>query len=240
MTLRGSSGAHFSERSFVIKSGTDRVAKQGRWLQVHACQALPQVAYVGIISYAMECLTDVPVRLIGELRLLAGVHSRLERFIWSQPAEVKFDPDALTAKLLDLPLDEIASMPKRLAWLNAEIEWDKLRTGLTHGDPTLENTMLRGTDLVLIDPTPATLAVPDIIAVDLGKMLQSVIGWEHARYGWPKWTIPVACIRNLCADDNEWQATRYWCVVHLLRAMPYMPSLKPKLWELIDDVLDLV
>ena len=85
---------------------------------------------------------------------------------------------------------------------------------------------------MVIDPIPATPAVPDLKSVDMGKIMTSVIGFERARYG----EFPV--INSLAFSTlsaNELKATKYWAAVHLLRALPYTPSGKVR-----DDVAALI
>src|SRR5437588_835106 len=81
-------------------------------------------------------------------------------------------------------------------------------------------------ELLLIDPIPATPAVPDLLCVDVGKMLQSAVGWESVRYQRPFRHGVSDLTRCLTLDEYEWEASSYWCGVHLLRTLPYVdPSI---------------
>lgn len=71
---------------------------------------------------------------------------------------------------------------------------------LIHGDPTLANVMLDDKlNLKLIDPAPPRFAVPQLPEVDLGKLLQSVAGWEHVLD--PDWPEPQMDLIGDVVDD---------------------------------------
>ena len=76
---------------------------------------------------------------------------------------------------------------------------------------------------VLCDPIPSG-RLPDVRALDLGKILQSCFGFETIVYGW-RYSSPVPnplWVRDLCDDDNEWQATIAFGALHILRLLPYV------------------
>jgi hypothetical protein len=241
---RGSSGAEIAEVPAVLKAGDERVALQGRWLQNHPWPMLPQVYDVSTTSYLMERLTDPPYAMVNHRAFLSRVYDALQTLWWRPPA-VQFSPDAHHEKLNSLPLGvQQIHVLNDLRVLSDRINWRGLGVGLSHGDPTLDNVMLRGSQVVLIDPIPATPAVPDLWAVDTGKLLQSVLGYELLRYSDPtyEWRIDPLNLRQLVDNDNEWIATVYWCVVHLLRALPYMPNedVVAGIWGMIKNAFDLV
>lgn len=110
--------------------------------------------------------------------------------------------------------------------IEKHLRWNDLITCRTHGDPTWCNTLWSNDTLKLIDPIPATERIPDIRAVDLAKLLQSCMGWEGIMHGWPVtgYTDAWMWVCELCLDTNEWNATRYWCLIHLARLMPYVTN----------------
>ena len=73
---------------------------------------------------------------------------------------------------------------------------------------------------------PATPAVPDLRAVDYGKILQSCMGFEQARYDRSDMLFHVTPeeLKLRVGDENEWNATVLWAIVHFLRFMPYAPD----------------
>lgn len=108
-----------------------------------------------------------------------------------------------------------------------ELQFDDLPLGAPesmHGDPTLANVMLRNGELVICDPIPAGGKIPAHWTVDVGKLLQSAIGWERHLYGMP--IERDACVRAVLGDLDELHQRRcwFWCMVHLLRIIPYAHS----------------
>lgn len=91
-----------------------------------------------------------------------------------------------------------------------------------HGDPTLSNVVYtRHGRVQLIDPIAPTGKVPGLREVDIGKLLQSVIGWEHLMYGWPP---PAPYVMTGVAHrftDEELRRAVFWLGVHALRILPY-------------------
>jgi hypothetical protein len=94
-----------------------------------------------------------------------------------------------------------------------------------HGDPTLANVMYRSNgDMVLIDPIRPTGKIPGLPEVDVGKVLQSYIGWEHvlnrAEDHAPK--LPPYTDTILKGHSDRAVITaEFWLMVHLLRILPY-------------------
>jgi hypothetical protein len=212
----------------VRKSGP-RALAQGSWLHEHRSRAVVEVFRGGKSQddewYDMEELHDIPWAYVVHTRILRDQARLLQEYVWSQPAEVAVDLYAHAAKvdgLADQYLDGKGA--RRFREARDRVEWDVLQQTLTHGDPTIENVMLREQDLVLIDPLPATPAVPDLLCVDVGKMMQSAVGWECVRYGRPFDHGIDDLARCLTLAEHEWDAASYWCGVHLLRTLPYVST----------------
>jgi hypothetical protein len=87
---------------------------------------------------------------------------------------------------------------------------------LIHGDPTLDNTLLTKEGLIRIaDPIPPhRLVRPSIMAIDHGKMLQSLLGWEVVLRGMPK--VDYIFPEFLEHYDIARRAI-FWCIVALKR-----------------------
>lgn len=240
---RGSSGAVIAEVPAVVKTGDLRVTLQGRWLQRHPYPMLPQVYDVTESSYTMERLGDPPYEMLDHRVLLSRTYEALHE-LWRRPPVVRFDLNAHQDKISDLVTVKHVVQLDGLRRLGQYITWPNLEVGLTHGDPTLDNVMLRGSQVVLIDPIPATPAVPDLRSVDTGKLLQSVLGYEVLRYAVfeYEWRLVPTDLLALIGNENEWLATVYWCVVHLLRAVPYMPNedVVAGIWGMVKNAFDLV
>lgn len=217
--------------------GTDsavlrRLREQADWLAAHASPAVPHLIETrdDLPGYVMVRLRELPWGLVTARTLLRVVVVRLAQHVWSHSADVKLDLDAHCDKIDRLlwsyeRRDGGVTMRRSLADQRDRIDWDALPIGLTHGDPTFDNVMLNDVDdVVLVDPLPATPAVSDLPCVDLGKILQSLVGWDTILY--PGRVLPNASpadLRPYVPTDNEWRAAVYWCQVHLLRTLPYLP-----------------
>lgn len=228
---RGSSGATFTflgDR--VVKRGdTDRITDQGMWLQKHQSPSVPKVFQAYARSYVMERLIAPPFWALDHRIVLDHMFGTLKADVWSQPAEVKLDYEAMITKYAKLCTNfAVSETLNDLVRLCERIIWNDLKQCLTHGDPTFDNVMFRDTeyggDLVIADPIPATPAVPDLMCVDLGKILQSALGWEEVRYGSRAFRFRAGTMDVLdrVTDKNERRATVFWSAVHILRAFPYV------------------
>lgn len=248
----GSSNASFTfyyrDGGVVTKEGDYRVGQQGNWLKQfdsYDASSLPTVYKVGPSCYEMELLTDLPRDIVSVSRTLEKVIGLFFKQVWPIDfVHIPFNPDIHNLKLAQLfrLVRKQQLLSTELIKLQLDIDWGRLAPAITHGDPTFDNVMMRGStgELVVIDPIPATPAVPDLRSVDLGKMLQSVMGFERIRYGEEMFDPgTIELIGSACSNDNEWAATRYWCSVHLLRAIPYMPEegMKRELEDLAFHVL---
>ena len=91
---------------------------------------------------------------------------------------------------------------------------------LIHGDPTLANLMIRSNgEWVLTDPMPRLTyrqEIPNRVEVDLGKLLQSAVGWERMLgYESSCWDQPDLVLRTLSRDMR--MKTMLWGAIHLYR-----------------------
>lgn len=147
--------------------------------------------------------------------------------VWSRepPLSVGFDRDWLSQL-------EAFCAPKGFI-LDKLIEPLRLDTILSgaqyciHGDPTLANVLMRGDDIVICDPIMPRGKIPSDYAVDVGKMLQSAIGWENHLYDLH--TPMEPCVRAALGIDTECRPSMgeirrswFWCMVHLIRILPYV------------------
>lgn len=257
---RGSSGAEFNflgDRVVKLapdKSTGERVMAQGMWLQRHQSRAVPHVFQVYARSYVMERLIVPPFWALDHQVVLHHMFASLAEYVWTQPAEVELDYEATNLKYADLcNYFGMRDILRNLVSLSKMIIWDDLTRCLTHGDPTFDNVMFRSTeygdDLVIADPIPATPAVPDLYSVDVGKILQSALGWEEVRYGSRLSTSRVGAfkfragtmdVQRFVLNNNEWRASCFWAAVHLLRTYPYVTDVvRDKLKERINAAIRL-
>lgn len=209
-----------------VKYGNSRVEAQGHWLQRHwSFGGLPAVHYLGRDCYVMERLdterpngwSDVDVAC-DVIRVLAD--------LWALPwkGRTGSTEHELYARELELgkPWVDCFALP----WVT------------THGNPTLGNVLWRprlhsagGFDLVVTDPGEPWMAgsgrYPPVRAFDLGKLLQSALGWERGTLVDPDFAV-VQAVRNACESELEWDATRYACAVHVMSVTraKYRPELR--------------
>lgn len=220
--MRGLSGATVIVLgSFTVKVGEPgRVGRsasdQGYWITKQPRHLpLPHVTDVFNCGYVMRTLTPPPLdfewaRALDALEVIWASNAAP---FWSWMYHRKYVERLCTwVPQAHVLLDRLT-----------DVELSNLRHGPVHGDPTVANVMLdAGERVILIDPVPPRVDLPQMPASDLGKMLQSAYGFERkvldasVEYG----DLEDA-VMGRCRDDAERSATRYFAAVHLLRAVPY-------------------
>jgi len=230
----------------MYKGDSDEVGRQGQWIvDQDDNPALPKVYRNRLMSYDMERLNPLPSRFINHRTTLALMFIQLHIWVWGPPVVTEFAPLQLDTIIRDILEKNVEGTTSPLSSLAHRISWDNLPRTLTHGNCTFDNTMVRPDthDLVFISPKPATPAVPDMRAVDLGRILQSIMGFEEVRYNDTHRGFHAhhTQLRGLVQDDNEWLATLFWCVVHLLRCLPRTTDkqLKLDIWKLLHNTIEL-
>lgn len=248
--LRGSSGAVVAvHATHVTKTAQDpevrrRVVAQASWLEQHSNSALPIMLDLTAGGYVMEKLDEIPPYTL-QVADLDAIVGRLARGVWVHPPKMPLVATAHYDKVRPLEERYASDEMRRFLQIRREIALTgSQRACLTHGDPTLDNVMTRMGFYVIADPIPATPAVPDLWAVDLGKILQSLVGFEQVRYGRsphiPLEVRPTHLLDTLHEPADQVRAV-YWCVVHILRAMPYVSdTIHDKLRECAHRAISLV
>ena len=235
VATRGSSGATFTQTDFGTMCkhgiGNDRVRLQGEWLQKNSAPGLVQVWGTGLDDgdpdedyYTMELLSSIPIELMDTRATIAATADILTRDVWSKPAAVKLEVEAHIARTAPLMKYVHGDTEDMLATAFHSIDWDAQVPVLTHGDPIIDNLMMRGDQLVLIDPIPATTALPDLRCVDLGRLVQSAAGYEQVRYklAGPDIVPLGGLLESYCSSAAEVKATLYFAAIHLMRSMVYV------------------
>lgn len=93
----------------------------------------------------------------------------------------------------------------------------------THGDPTLANMRFDGLRLRFIDPKPPGHGIPPYKSVDLGKIMQSYMGWEIALHEKVDMSgvMPHYIDHQMNPFENfpeeDLRRVMFWCMVHFLR-----------------------
>ena len=168
-----------------------------------AVPSLPRGAGWSGHGYSMERLEDVR-RLDDDL--LRDVRTTLQTDFWYKEVPVV------------LPWKE-----RMIERYGIAVDFTGLPLCLTHGDPTLENCMRRKDGaLVLIDPLPP-INVPPVRAVDLGKLLQSYMGYERLR-GDKRWALTDDALGIIFdgRPDHEQRVAWQFAGLHWLRCGRYL------------------
>jgi hypothetical protein len=213
--VSGLSGAVIEVGDNIVlkRGGGPRTVDQGRWLVDYRHEVLPRVHAVLDDGYMMERLDEVDVDLVdlGELvkSLVIGV--------WSRPATTSWVREATATKVARIMDDYDPHLEAAVLDLVERIP--ETLNCMTHGDPTAENVMLRDGRQVVIDPIPATTAVPNQLGVDVGKIMQSAVGWEQFKGG-RRASFTVDEVADYF-DPRTAEAGRGWCIIHLIRTLPY-------------------
>lgn len=235
------SGLHVVKRAPDTEAGRERLKDQFAFLfrygkatnqlvQVHALEE-------GSAAYRMERLNELPVEIIDPFQLARTMEQILERTLWRRPAAAHaafFDWNEHLEYVRDRAnvlgreqRDQMLSWAVEISELS---ESECLRHGVIHGDPTFANVMLRGDKLVFIDPIPTEQGkTPPLMALDRGKIMQSLAGYEGTRFNWPfhlnhqdLWAHARHTLRFESAHEEN--AAHYFCVLHFLRLIPYAPE----------------
>jgi hypothetical protein len=95
---------------------------------------------------------------------------------------------------------------------------------MVHGDPTLANVLMRDAgNIVLCDPIPLSPKIPAHWCVDVGKVLQSAIGWERAIMGleYDRRQCVASVLDVMGVNPMEQARCWFWCAIHCIRIIPY-------------------
>lgn len=164
------------------RGGGHDLQAQARLVKALGPPVAPLIFETTSNGYTMERLEQFPPPADQEaiFNLAQSVIKTLAGQVWTRPTAFPHDVGWRT----DLRL-----------WCEANASWLPVMNHhaappvLTHGDPTFANLMLTAQGgLKLIDPSPPRPGIPSLPAVDLGKVVQSLMGWE-ARLD-PAWPQP--------------------------------------------------
>lgn len=151
-------------------------------------------------GYVMEPLYTAP-RTAGLLRWMEDV---LENRVWNRPA---------------IAIANSNRWREHIEFLGVEVpDWiEPTEFTLTHGDCTASNAMLRGDQLIIADPRPPRVYVPQCPETDIGRLLQSAMGWECAAYG----VIPVEFVAPMAWYRYPHRQAKYlfWCGMAITRVL---------------------
>jgi len=237
-TTMGISGARFQlvSAGIVRKWGGPDVYEQGRYLQRLGDKACPKIFHVDDVRgcYDMEFLLphdthgrETKSDIIADGWDIAHI---LEEHVWPRPsvyarAELQNWREPLAGFLSKLSYQYVETMKTLYP---ASDWWDEAEC-MIHGDPTIANMMHRTTgEPVLIDAIAPRGKMPSLREVDLGKVSQSMLGWEELLGDRPRGG-GLDCFNAWLAQQTDrgthWkQKIQFWTGIHCARILPYAPS----------------
>lgn len=217
--------------------GPSRVTKRGPGMSAQGvyCGLLgpavcPRVLQFLDDGYVMERLHVATPITAEQMELwLQQVLHLLATAVWRLPPAIHRPKALWHAALVEwaipYPWLELQQM---MAYLYPELEPVEV---LTHGDPTLANVLwVPGVaphyepQLRIGDPLVPRPYIPSVSAVDRGKVLQSVMGWEHHLDStWPTFPDPDPVAERLLTGLSPMEQARsyFWGAVHCARLIPY-------------------
>jgi hypothetical protein len=217
----------------------DRIDIQYEWLNSY--NPLPEFVQVRDAAsgvYVMERLDPLPT-WADAVNVVDVIWGALSRNVWAMPTdELKWSEHysyvSRKAKVLDWKTE--GEFWALASWVDLE----KLPQTDVHGDPTIDNVLLRGRtgQLVLTDPIPPYEPMPGVAAVDVGKIMTSLYGFERIKYGIEYRNADEALtslLKRLSFDAQT--AAYYMCAVHFLRLIPYHLHLKNAYLEVLERVI---
>ena len=186
-----------SLREAVIKTGPG-CQQEGAFCQFLGRDIAPEVYALIPDGYIMEALKPATLRT----GTLWEIEYSLDVLVWNRPAlPISMEQpwqDYLSEFGITAPEGVIVTDPC-----------------LVHGDPTASNVLWRqptdsasDTKLILADPRPPRAFIPQHRETDMGRILQSYMGWEVAAYG----AKPINFIKPAFFRDKDlMRAATFWC-----------------------------
>lgn len=192
----GNSGNQLTEAVIKIGPGCQQ---EGAFCQYLGEEVTPRVYAIIQNGYVMERLAKhFPSKL-----LLKKIEYVLSTRVWSRPAT----PWSMDVDWRDCLLEYGVKVP----------DWAvPTEFCLVHGDPTVSNCLIRMVDrngvatpeLVIADPRPPRNYIPQCRETDMGRIVQSFLGWEQAAYGYEfvRYEFP-----DFFKDKDTHRRARFWC-----------------------------
>jgi hypothetical protein len=205
----------------------ERINAQAAWMIERHCEVLPKIHAKWNGGYAMETLKPLTIGPSYDPKWhIELTRKKLQRHVWGLPSVVSGrvllgHHATYVANLLADWAPHLA--PKMMGWMKGVSKLD-LSQVVAHGDPTVDNLMLRQNgDHVITDPIPASPRMPALLAVDVGKLLQSGYGYEVIRAGHETDYSYAESFDAATFDLHPYDVTasKYFLAVHLLRLIPY-------------------
>ena len=185
-------------------SDLDGIRSEAHYMAHLGLKVCPPVLQLTPDGYIMPMMIEIS----GDASLLQSIVSLLQQEVWCH-APIDHDERWVTAFA-----ERFGFIPPKYIYEEKPVR--------THGDPTAANAMMtdRG-QLRLIDPKPPGRGIPSFMSVDLGKVIQSAMGWESVIAQNP----PIAYTTFLNSSTTlEIARAIWWARIHMLRIAQREPS----------------
>lgn len=224
--------AHSKATFEVLKrGGTTDIQQQANLCKLLGRDVCPEIYSIGEDYYTMEMLSEYPIEG-STSHLFEKIISLLDDKVWHQPLPktVIYSNEwrEILAEWAYKTFDS-AFPCELIKEVYPESEYESC---LIHGDPTFANCMLRGEQLILIDPVPARVMLPSTKYLDYGKLLQSAAGWEHlldSRYS--KDMSRIDFVLSYLNPANHRKAL-FWAMINCARVYPRAIKENVREWSL--------
>lgn len=175
----------------VVKIGNE-CQQEGAYCEVLGSEVAPKIYAIIDRGYVMEKLQPVDTE---DPYLLRKIEKLLIDKVWSRSALPSSSDSDWRDKLKIYDID----VPD---WVIPD------QYCMVHGDPTVSNALMRDNQLILADPRPPRDYIPQCRETDMGRILQSFLGWEQIAYGKiaRKYLAPL-----FCGDLKYSSKARFWC-----------------------------
>jgi len=247
----GASGARieFTSEDTVVKSaanGVDRLIAQAMMMKAVGKVVFPEIIFIGPHYYEMERLIPLKwtrARVAGDI--IYEMCAMLP-LIWGPYQRVRFG-DMITDAHREYMRPRWGPHYRRMEnWLDGLLDEEVTKATRIHGDPTVENVMQRRIDqrIVFIDPIPANDYIPSLIAIDMGKMLQSIFGYERILRPDtpvlnPTDTMELAGNMTSIFMHGDKLVSWYFLCVHIARLIPYQPAERQHIfWDMLTHAIE--
>jgi hypothetical protein len=246
--VTGGSGAIIEIRyKEVVKLGQDvtvikRLHKQCNYMKdinkLHTKQKImPKITGMHVTGYSMQKGEKPDLWLFSIPLLMQLMKHQLTTNVWAYDPIIKSKAgwgnklhDYIENVLKDHDLSQ--EMKDYILFQIKTLELTEAKTCAIHGDCTLDNVLLPGKyidkknikgHIWISDPLPPDERIPSLRVVDLGKLLQSAIGWENLKYNALPPIDVNECIYQVMIYENQsvQRLAWLWCVIHLIRIIPY-------------------
>ena len=195
----------------VVKLGPE-AQQEGSYCQFLGDQVCPKIFAIIPNGYVMEGLESAP----RTHNLLRKIEKLLGEEVWVRPAL----PSSMDTNWWD-KLKKYGITVPEFVFTN--------QTCLVHGDPTASNVLIRNKEIILCDPRPPRDYIPQYRETDMGRIVQSIFGWEEVAYRAERisWDKP-----DFWHNEEQRRRAFFWCGAAAAR-IQYLEENRPNSRETI-------